>query len=56
MDIAAKLYLAAKLDNKPFDPAEFGFDFSIDAIESYLQGVRAANIAREHTKSQLRAA
>ncbi len=45
-DVASKLYLAAKHDNKPFHPADRGFDFSIDDIESYLEGVRAANISR----------
>ena len=46
LDIAAKLYLAAKKDGKSFRPADRGFVFSIDDIESYLEGVRAANIAR----------
>jgi len=45
-DVASKLYLAAKHDNKPFNPSDRGFDFSIDDIESYLEGVRAANITR----------
>jgi hypothetical protein len=56
MAIASKLYLAAKHDNKPFDPNEFGFDFSIENIEDYLTGVRAVETANEYTKSQLRAA
>jgi hypothetical protein len=45
-DVAAKLYLAAKHDNQPFNPADRGFEFSSDDIEAYLEGVRAANIAR----------
>ncbi|MGH9623528.1 MAG: hypothetical protein ACRD6B_12280 [Bryobacteraceae bacterium] len=47
LEMASKLYLAAKRDNKPFDPAAFGFDFSISAIEGYLEGVRATNLARQ---------
>ncbi len=45
-DVAGKLYLAAKHDKKAFDPADIGFEFSIQDVESYLEGVRAANIAR----------
>jgi len=45
-DVASKLYLAAKHDKKPFHPADHGFDFSMDDIESYLEGVRAAHITR----------
>jgi hypothetical protein len=44
LELAAKAYTAAKHDRKPFDPAKFGFDFSIEDIESYLQGVRAAHL------------
>ncbi len=43
---ASKLYLTAKHDGKPFHPSDYGFEFSIDDIEEYLEGVRAANIAR----------
>ncbi len=46
LDVASKLYLAAKHDGQPFNPADRGFEFSIDDIESYLEGVRAANLAR----------
>ncbi|MGH9619366.1 MAG: hypothetical protein ACRD45_06595, partial [Bryobacteraceae bacterium] len=56
LETAAKLYLAAKHDNKPFNPAAFGFVFSTAEIEQYLEGVRAANLAREAMKAQLRAA
>ena len=37
LDEAARLYLAAKQENKPFDPAEFGFDFSTEEIEHHLK-------------------
>ncbi|MGH9622581.1 MAG: hypothetical protein ACRD45_23095, partial [Bryobacteraceae bacterium] len=56
LEMASKLYLAAKHENKPFDPAEFGFDFSTEYVEDYLKGVRAAEAAIEHMKSPLRAA
>src|SRR6185312_12884433 len=36
LDEAARLYLAAKRESKPFDPAEFGFEFSIEEIEHYV--------------------
>jgi hypothetical protein len=36
LDTASKLYLAAKKDSKPFDPAEHGFEFSIPQIERFL--------------------
>jgi hypothetical protein len=42
--IAAKLYLSARHDNRTFDPAGHGFEFSIDDIEAYLEGVRAAQV------------
>jgi hypothetical protein len=45
LDIAAKLYLAAKHDRKPFDPADHGFEFPIEDVEDYLEGRRAATIA-----------
>ncbi len=38
---AAKLYLAAKHDKKPFDPSEFGFEFSTGDVEAFLKGQRA---------------
>ena len=40
--MAAKLYIAAKHDRKPFDPAEFGFDFSTADVEGFLHGQRAS--------------
>jgi hypothetical protein len=56
LEMASKLYLAAKRDNKPFDPAEFGFDFSTSAIEDCLEGVRSANIARQAMRDSVRTA
>ncbi|MGH9640527.1 MAG: hypothetical protein ACRD3Y_10725, partial [Bryobacteraceae bacterium] len=56
LDTASKLYLAAKRDNKPFDPAAFGFDFSISAVEGYLEGVRATNLARQAIRESVSAA
>jgi hypothetical protein len=56
LETAAKLYLAAKHDNKPFDPAAFGFVFSTAVIEDYLESIGAASVAPEHLKTQLRAA
>lgn len=40
--IAAKLYVAAKQDRKPFRPEEYGFEFSTQDVEGYLHGQRAA--------------
>ena len=50
---AAKLYLAAKHDQQPFDPADRGFEFSIADIETYLSDVRAVNIARATFKKEI---
>jgi hypothetical protein len=33
--IAAKLYVAAKHDRKPFDPAYYGFEFSTADVKGY---------------------
>ena len=44
LDVAAKMYLKARHDGKSFDPAEVGFEFSIEAVKEYLEGVRAATI------------
>ena len=43
LQMLAGLYVAAKKDGKPFDPAHYGFEFSTEDIENYLEGVRAAN-------------
>jgi hypothetical protein len=47
LEIASKLYLAAQHDNQPFEPADHGFEFSIDDIESYIHGLRATEIASQ---------
>ncbi len=39
--MAAKLYIAAKHDRAPFDPADFGFEFTTKDVEAYLRGQRA---------------
>ncbi len=44
LEIAAKLYLKAKQDRKPFNAADHGFEFSISDIEAFLDGVRASKI------------
>jgi hypothetical protein len=44
LDEAARLYLTAKQANKPFDPAEFGFEFSTQDIEHQLKS-RTAGIS-----------
>jgi hypothetical protein len=48
LEAAAKLYTAAKRDNKPVDPAAFGFVFSSAEIDAFL--------ARGDMKTHLRAA
>jgi hypothetical protein len=42
LSIAAKLYVAAKHDRRPFNPSDFGFEFSTADIEGYLHGQRAS--------------
>ena len=37
LEEAARLYLAAKKDNKTFSPSEFGFEFSAADIERYIE-------------------
>ena len=46
-DAAAKLYIKAKSDRKSFDPADYGFEFSIADIEGYLEGVRARQLTEK---------
>jgi hypothetical protein len=43
-------------DRKPFDPAEHGFEFSIDDIEGYLDGIRADRITRQTVRKEAHAA
>lgn len=56
LDTCSKLYLAAKHDRQPFHPSDHGFEFSMEDIEAYLEGVRAANIARASVTKQRDAA
>jgi hypothetical protein len=56
MEAAAELYLAARKDNQPFNPAAFGFVFSTAEIENHLRRLRAAHLAREGRKLHARAA
>ncbi|HEX4770961.1 MAG TPA: hypothetical protein VH351_09040 [Bryobacteraceae bacterium] len=43
---AAQLYIKARTERKPFDPAEYGFEFSTSDVEAYLEGARAAQLTR----------
>ncbi|MGH9772916.1 MAG: hypothetical protein ACRD4Q_14670 [Candidatus Acidiferrales bacterium] len=51
-----ELYLAAQKNNRPFDPAVFGFVFSTVEIQNHLKHVRAAHLAPEPRKSFVKAA
>ncbi|MGH9581594.1 MAG: hypothetical protein ACRD4O_01505, partial [Bryobacteraceae bacterium] len=51
LETAAKLYLAAQQNKKPFDPAQFGFVFSTTQIEHYLDGLTAPNLSRQAIKA-----
>jgi hypothetical protein len=54
LQMVAGLYAAAKNDGKPFRPADYGFEFSIDDIENYLEGVRAAKATRDLTNGDIK--
>ncbi|MGI8961989.1 MAG: hypothetical protein ACR2IV_19965 [Bryobacteraceae bacterium] len=54
LQMLAGLYVAAKKDGKPFDPAQYGFEFSIDDIENYLEGIRAAKATRDLMKGDMK--
>ncbi len=56
MEAAVELYLAARKDNRPFDPAAFGFVFSTADIENHLKRVRPAHLAHEQRKPLVQAA
>jgi hypothetical protein len=43
---AAQLYMQAKKENKPFNPAEFGFEFSTDEIELFIQTCTGSRTAQ----------
>jgi hypothetical protein len=47
LSIAAKLYVAAKHDHKPFTPSDYGFEFSTADLEGYLHGARASFLTEE---------
>jgi hypothetical protein len=53
LETAAQLYLAAKRDTKPFNPAVNGFEFSIAEIESYLDRVRVGAAARQQRSEEV---
>ena len=44
---AAGLYLAAQQEGRPFEPARNGFEFSIGAIQEFLESIRAAGARRK---------
>jgi hypothetical protein len=48
--MAAKLYIQARRDSTPFDPQEFGFEFSIQDVEGFIDGIRAANLLNTSLK------
>jgi len=52
LDLAAKEHMAAKHQGKPFNPAEFGFEFSTPEIEAYIQGPSALKIFRLLAKKE----
>ncbi|MGI8959821.1 MAG: hypothetical protein ACR2IV_08695 [Bryobacteraceae bacterium] len=54
LQMAAGLYAAAKSNGKSFRPADYGFEFSIDDIENYLEGVRAAKATRDLMKGGMK--
>ncbi len=56
LEIAAKLYLKAKQDRKPFNAVDHGFEFSIVEIEEFLDGVRASKIYNRDVTNPQRAA
>jgi hypothetical protein len=46
---ASNLYEDAQKADQPFDPAEFGFEFSIEQIEQHLADVMKRIAIRQHT-------
>jgi hypothetical protein len=52
LETAAKLYTAAKHDQTSFDPADYGLDCSMDDVECYIEGVRAANLFNATLKQE----
>ncbi|MFL6546068.1 MAG: hypothetical protein ACJ8LM_12935 [Candidatus Udaeobacter sp.] len=51
LQMLAGLYVAAQKEGKPFDPAQYGFEFSTEDIENYLAGIRAAQATRDLIKN-----
>jgi hypothetical protein len=49
MKQASDLYQEAQRAGQPFDPAEFGFEFSIEQIEHHLDHVMKRIAIRQHT-------
>jgi hypothetical protein len=43
---AAQLYMQAKKENKPFNPAQLGFEFSIEEIELFIQACGSSRSAQ----------
>ena len=56
LEMAAKIYLKAKQDRKPFNAADHGFEFSIPEIEEFVDGVRASKIYNRDVTNHQRAA
>ncbi len=54
LQMLSGLYVAAKKEGKPFDPAQYGFEFSTKDIENYLEGVQAAKAARDLMKGDMK--
>ena len=52
LDTLSKVYLLAKRENKPFDPAQYGSEFSVHDVECYIEGRRAAQSARQTRQQQ----
>lgn len=53
LEMAAKLYLAAKSGNQPFDPASHGFEFSIAHIEKHVETLRSSLIAAQSGQKEI---
>jgi hypothetical protein len=52
LETASQLYLAAKQQKQPFDPAQHGFEFSNTEIESFLERARALKPAKPGFKQE----
>ena len=63
LEIAAKLYAKAQRDHTPFEPRDFGFEFSIQDLKDFFDTVRAPNLLNatarkedEHARAEQKAA